>query len=182
MTSTSIDVTNRKKNVQAWSTKQTVALFLWGLLSVPIFAVEIGEMAPSFTIESLTGDEKVSLDDFKGKVVILDFWASWCGPCLVAMPKLSALSDELPEARAALLAVSVDTNPTRAQRFMKKMGATYDSLIDLSGEVAAMYNLPGMPTTFVIDQDGKITARLVGFKPGDELELEREVVSLYENK
>ena len=88
----------------------------------------------------------------------------------------------MPHASAALLAVSVDTNPKRAQRFMKKMGATYDSLIDPSGEVAAMYNLPGMPTTFVIDQDGKITARWVGFKPGDELELEREVVSLYENK
>ena len=73
MTSTSIDVRNRKTNVQAWSIKRTIALLLWGLLSVPIFAVEIGEMAPSFTIESLTGDETVSLDDFKGKVVILDF-------------------------------------------------------------------------------------------------------------
>ena len=176
------EVRPKKKIGQGWLLGKMVAFLLGALVSASVLAVEIGETAPGFTIESLNSDETVSLGDFKGKVVILDFWASWCGPCLVAMPKLSALSDELPEARAALLAVSVDTNPKRAQRFMKKMGATYDSLIDPSGEVAAMYNLPGMPTTFVIDQDGRITARLVGFKPGDELELEREVVSLYENK
>ena len=177
---TLIEVRSSRQSGQAWLLGKMVAFFLGVLMSASIPAVEIGEPAPSFTIESLTSDETVSLDDFKGKVVILDFWASWCGPCLVAMPKLSALSEALPKEKAALVAVSVDTNPRRALRFMKRMGATYDSLIDPSGEVAAMYNLPGMPTTFVIDQDGKVAAQLVGFKPGDEAELEREVASLYD--
>ena len=177
---TLIEVRTSKRTGQRWLLGKIVAFLLGALMSASVLAVEIGETAPSFTIESLNSDETVSLDDFKGKVVILDFWASWCGPCLVAMPKLSALSDALPKEKAALVAVSVDTNPKRALRFMKKMGATYDSLIDQSGEVAAMYNLPGMPTTFVIDPDGKVAARLVGFKPGDEAELEREVAGLYD--
>ena len=141
---TSIEVRTSKRIGQRWLLGKMVAF----LLGVPMSAsvpAEIGETAPSFTIESLNSDEAVSLDDFKGKVVILDFWASWCGPCLVAMPKLSALNDALPKERAALVAVSVDTNPRRALRFMKKMGATYDSLIDPSGEVAAMYNPLGCP-------------------------------------
>ena len=151
------------------------------LISLGVHAAEVGEKAPSFAIVSLTSNETVSLEDFKGKVVILDFWASWCGPCLVAMPKLSALSDSLPHDKAALLAVSVDSDPRRAKRFMMKMGATYDSLIDPEGDVAGMYDLPGMPTTFVIDQEGKITAQLVGFSPGDENKLLHNVATLYDN-
>ena len=156
--------------------------FSLGLLTgLGVLAAEVGEKAPSFSIVSLTSNETVSLDDFKGKVVILDFWASWCGPCLVAMPKLSALSDSLPNDKAALLAISVDSDPRRAKRFMTKMGATYDSLIDPEGDVAGIYDLPGMPTTFVIDQEGKITAQLVGFTPGDEDKLLRDVATLYDN-
>ena len=64
---------------------------------------------------------------------------------------------------------------------MTKMGSTYDSLIDPEGDVAGMYDLPGMPTTFVIDQEGKITAQLVGFTPGDEKKLLRYVATLYDN-
>ena len=157
-------------------------VFAIGLLTgLGVHAAEVGNKAPSFAVVSLTSNETVSLDDFKGKVVILDFWASWCGPCLVAMPKLSALSDSLPNDKATLLAISVDSDPRRAKRFMTKMGATYDSLIDPEGDVAGMYDLPGIPTTFVIDQEGKITAQLVGLTPGDEKKLLRYVATLYDN-
>lgn len=149
-----------------------LALNSW---SSAAMGAEIGEQAPSFTGSRLSDETRVSLEAFKGKVVVLDFWASWCGPCLLAMPKLEALSKGFEKDSAVLLAVSVDTDPARAKRFMKKMGVSYDSLIDPEGEIAASYELPGMPTTYVINSKGVITERFVGFRSGDEVELLRAV-------
>lgn len=134
-------------------------------------AVEVGDSAPQFSAPTLGGEGPVSIADYAGKAVILDFWASWCGPCLVAMPELERLSNALEPESAVLLAVSVDSDPKRAARFMRKMGVSYDSLIDTDGKIAAQYDLPGMPTTYVINPEGLIVARHVGFKPGDEAKL-----------
>jgi len=143
-------------------------VFAWSANTV---AVEVGEPAPQFGALTLGGERTISLAEYAGKVVILDFWASWCGPCLVAMPELERLSNALEPESAVLLAVSVDSDPKRAARFMRKMGVSYDSLIDMDGKIAAQFDLPGMPTTYVINPEGLIVARHVGFKPGDEAKL-----------
>lgn len=143
-------------------------VFAW---SANTIAVEVGEPAPQFGALTIGGERAISLAEYAGKVVILDFWASWCGPCLVAMPELERLSNALEPESVVLLAVSVDSDPKRAARFMRKMGVSYDSLIDSDGKIAAQYDLPGMPTTYVINPEGLIVARHVGFKPGDEAKL-----------
>lgn len=130
-------------------------------------------MAPDFTLMDLDGNE-VKLSDYKGKVVFLNFWASWCGPCKTEMPDFERVSKEFSEGEdAVLLAVNLTDGfretEDKARKFITDNGYTMKVLLDTSGSAANSYNIYSIPTTYVIDRDGSIFTYMEGARPGKVL-------------
>lgn len=116
----------------------------------------VGDIAPDFELPTLDG-EPVRLSSFRGKVLLLNFWATWCGPCRKEMPHLQRLHEEFSEDRFALIGV-VDEKPEEVRQFLAEREITYPSLFDKQHDVFHLYGVTGIPMTVVIDTDGKIVA------------------------
>ena len=121
----------------------------------------IGQPAPDFKLQNLDG-ESVSLSDFKGKAVLVNFWATWCGPCRIEMPYLQEIYEEWSEQGLVLLAVNIGESPAKVKDFMEKYNLSFPVLLDAKTTVAREYNVSGIPTTFFIDKDGVIQVKIVG--------------------
>jgi peroxiredoxin len=133
-----------------------------------------GAPAPDFTVESQNG-ESVQLSDYKGKVVVLKFWATWCGPCIASMPHFEKIYQKAKPQGVELLAVCVsDEKPAYQQWLVKnKSNYTYPFFFDPAGKTPNMsisgrlYNVTGIPTVYIIDKDGKVAESIVGYSEGD---------------
>jgi cytochrome c biogenesis protein CcmG, thiol:disulfide interchange protein DsbE len=118
--------------------------------------------APDFELKELSGGT-MRLSDYRGKVVLLNFWATWCGPCVREIPDLIALRAELGPDRIEILGVSLDTmGESVVAEFVQAHGMTYPVAIDTSGVAARYGGIRGIPTTFVIDAEGRIAESIVG--------------------
>ena len=145
----------------------SVILSLSILFTAAASAVSEGDLAPDFTLPTLDGQESKSLSASHGKVRYLDFWASWCIACRVSIPEMIVMQQELGEERLAVIAISVDEWIDDATRFLSRYSVNYDNLSDPHGKIAEAYGLLAMPTSLVIDPEGRITLIHQGFKPGD---------------
>lgn len=113
-------------------------------------------MAPDFTLEDLDGND-VSLSDYRGKIVVLNFWAVWCRYCVEEMPDFDALNKELEESGdAVILAVNVQESSKTIQDFLTEKDFSLNVLLDKDGAIASTYGIPGLPTTFFINPDGSL--------------------------
>lgn len=134
-------------------------------LCLPFYAKKPKDSAPTpdFTLETLEG-QKITLSGLKGKVVLLDFWATWCGPCKESIPHLTQLYKNYQEKGFELIGMSTDRQGDSeiVRRFVKSMEIPYP-IIMTPEEVARRYKITGLPTTILIDRKGKIRERLVGF-------------------
>jgi len=154
-------------------------LSLASLLSASsVAALEAGDEAPDFALPSLTGDGTVELASYRGKLVYLDFWASWCAPCLTAIPEIETLRQELPADRFQVIAVNLDQKPRKALRFLEKNPIGYPSASDPDGRLPTQFGVDTMPTSYLIDGNGVIRLVHRGFKRGDGEELRREIRAL----
>jgi len=158
-------------------------LCLLGLLTQPVNAgVQVGESAPALALPLLPGasTELFTLESLRGKVVYLDFWASWCGPCRVSFPQLELLRQELGPQGFEVLAVNVDEFEPDALGFLDEMKVTYPIVRDGSGDSPRTYGLLGMPTGYLIDRSG--TLRLVheGYRKSDGAILRAAILELLE--
>jgi len=117
--------------------------------------------ATDFTLENLEG-VKVSLKDFKGKAVFLNFWATWCGPCQWEMPAMEKLWQKFKNDKFVIIAVNIREGKEMVKSFMKEKGYTFPVLLDSKGEVARTYGIRAIPTTFLIDVEGKIMGKAIG--------------------
>lgn len=130
-------------------------------------AVGVNADAPDFTLETLAGGN-LRLQEHRGDVVLINFWASWCGPCRQEMPILDRLHQRYEEAGFAVLGVNVEGKRKPAEKIAKKSKVTFPVLIDAGQKVSETYDLEAMPTTVVVDRDGKVRYIHRGYKPGDE--------------
>jgi len=123
----------------------------------------IGYTAPDFELADLDG-RMHRLSDLRGKVVLLNFWATWCGPCRIEMPTLQALHEDLGGRDLQVLAVAGDLEGERLVRpFMEELGLTFPGLLDASGKVQDLYFVNALPMSFLMDRNGVIVNKLVGF-------------------
>jgi thiol-disulfide isomerase/thioredoxin len=116
--------------------------------------------APDFVLEDLEGN-KVSLSDYIGQNVFLNFWASWCGPCKAEMPDMELIQQSYGD-QVVILAVNVGENAATASGFKEDYGLTFEILLDQDNNVARLYSVTGIPTSYFIDKEGNIIAGYVG--------------------
>lgn len=129
--------------------------------------------AASFDLQDLAGATH-SLDAYRGSVVFLNFWATWCGPCRTEMPAMQALHERLAAgADFVMLAVNLQEDAGQVRRFAAEMGLSFQILLDSSGEIAAAYGARTLPMSYLIDKDGSILARVIGIRTWDQPEFER---------
>lgn len=133
------------------------------LASINVFADE----APDFTLPTNSG-ENLRLAELRGNVVMLNFWASWCGPCRQEMPLLDAMSQRYSAAGFTLLGVDVEEDSTDAKKIVKDLKISYPILFDTENKVSKLYSVETMPTTVMIDKKGQVRYVNHGYKPGDE--------------
>jgi len=126
-------------------------------------APQIGYTAPEFTLSDIH-DAQVSLSDFRGRVVLLNFWATWCGPCRIEMPTLQALTEDYAALPFAVLAVAGDfEGKAKVAPFMEDMGLTFPGLIDQDSRIQDLYLVNALPMTYVLDKQGTVVYKMVGF-------------------
>ena len=124
--------------------------------------VKEGEDAPNFTLKNLDGKE-ISLSEFRGKHVLINFWATWCGPCKIEMPSLEALYERFKDKNFALLAISNDMfGANIVKPFVKTHKINFPVLLDQRLKVSNAFGVVSLPTTFMIDPQGKIIGALFG--------------------
>lgn len=144
-------------------------------------AALVGKPAPDFASESVTGEGPTSLKDAKGSVIILDFWATFCGPCKKSFPKYQALVEQF-GGEVNVLAVSVDEpdSVTKDQiaEFAKATGVKFAVVWDKDQSAVKLYSPPTMPTSFIIDKEGVVRHVHAGYKDGEEDQIGEEVKAL----
>ena len=139
-------------------------------------ALEVGAEAPNFQLPTLDGDE-LSLISLRGQVVLVDFWATWCGPCRQKMPALQRLYEEFAGRGVEIVAISVDAQSEKVAPYARSEGLTFPILLGSVTE-QVRYRVTGLPTLFVVDQSGVIRYQHVGYVPGSEAALAEEIEAL----
>jgi cytochrome c biogenesis protein CcmG/thiol:disulfide interchange protein DsbE len=136
----------------------------------------IGKPAPIFTLRTVDGSSSLSLKDLRGRVVVIDFWASWCSPCRKSLPRLAEL--ETHEQRVKVLAVNVDDQRINAVEFLKRNKLKITSVYDANKDVAGNYDIPAMPSALIVDKSGIVRFVHPGYSEKDLDTIKREVESL----
>lgn len=156
-----------------------IILFLTVCFSSPAFS---GEKAADFTLPDING-KKVSFSEFKGKVVVLNFWATWCGPCRAEMPSLNNLYNEYKDKGLVVLAVSVDASEKPVKSFARELKLTFPVLMDKDKAVSFdEYAALGLPTTFLIDKNGIVIEKIMGEREWDSPQMKEKILKLLGGK
>jgi len=138
-------------------------------VALPALAAPTGAPAPTFTLSSSGGSE-VSLAQYKGQVVMINFWASWCGPCRQEFPLLESIYKKYGRMGFTLIGVNVEPDSKAANDWLKQTPVSFPILYDKDSKVSKLYDVAGMPSTVLIDRSGKLRMLHRGYKPGDENE------------
>lgn len=150
-------------------------------------AAEVGARAPEVRLVSLTGDT-LALSDYRGQVVLLNFWATWCPPCVRELPAMERAYDALRDRGFTVLAVAVDAMPAsdgqgpgaNVRQFVDRFDLSFPILLDRTGDTEMEYGVTGLPTSYVIGPDGVIESRVIGAREWDSAEYTQRFLELME--
>lgn len=158
-------------------TMRICMLLLFVAATGAIHAEEISGVAPDFTLKSRSG-KNLKLSEFRGQVVMLNFWASWCGPCRQEMPLLDQLYQRYRSMGFTILAVNVEDTSGDALKMLEEVPVRFPVLFDPDNAVSDTYGVEAMPSTVLIDRDGNMRYAHLGYMPGYELDYDREIKGL----
>jgi peroxiredoxin len=137
-----------------------------------------GDRARDFEQKTLNGST-LKLSQLRGKVVLLDFWASWCEPCKRELPILAKMAPRLKEKGVEIVAVNIDEKKDNAESFIKSHAPGLTVVYDKDKSIVGQYEPPKMPSSFIIDRNGVIRAINAGFDAGDEAKIEKQLTSIH---
>jgi len=170
------------------------ALFFLIVLALPLLGIsqpvakgidtapDVGRYAPEFKLTDING-KRVALSDLRGKVVLLNFWATWCGPCRAEMPSLGNLYEALKGKGFVVIAVSVDTSEKPVKPFVSEKRISFPVLMDKDKEVAFdQYGVFGLPTSFLIDRRGVIVEKFMGERDWGSSDIKNKVLRLLDGR
>ena len=147
------------------------------LLAMTVNAGELSGPAPNFSLMSRSG-EQVSLEDFKGQVVMINFWATWCGPCRREMPHLEALHQRYSNLGFTLLGINVEDDTRGVEKFLRETPVSFEVLYDPTNKVSALYDVIAMPSTVMVDREGNLRFMHHGYQAGFEHEYQAQIRAL----
>ncbi len=148
--------------------KVLIGLALTAIAATSVASSDLaGRPAPDFALRSSTG-ENLRLSEYRGDVVMINFWATWCGPCRQEMPLLDDLYNRYQRVGFNLLGVNIDDDSSRAMDMMAELGVNFPVLFDDRKEVSRMYDVDAMPVTILVDREGNVRYVHQGYKPGYE--------------
>lgn len=153
------------------------AAMLGALLAAPAAAVTVANAAPDFTLRRVDGPN-LRLQEQRGRVVMVNFWATWCGPCRQEMPHLNRLHAKYRDAGFLLLGVNIDEDVNKAVGLSSRLGLQFPILLDTEKKVSRLYDLTTMPSTVLIDRDGRVRHVHLGYKDGVEQTYEKQIREL----
>ena len=153
------------------------ALAAWAGNSLAVLPSAAAGSAPDFTLRSADGPN-VRLQEQRGRVVMVNFWATWCGPCRQEMPHLNRLYGKYRDAGFVLLGVNIDEDQAKAVGLAARLGLQFPVLLDTDKTVSRLYDLSTMPSTLLIDRDGRMRYLHLGYREGYENTYERQIREL----
>lgn len=158
--------------------KQTgVLLVLAALFTASAQAEVLEGPAPDFTLKSRSG-ENIKLSELRGEVVMINFWASWCAPCRQEMPLLEDMYKKYSDLGFVLLGVNVEEDSSKASELLREVPVSFPVLYDNTNKVTKMYDVVAMPSTVMVDRDGKMRYLHRGYLPGYENEYVKQIKEL----
>jgi thiol-disulfide isomerase/thioredoxin len=149
----------------------------FALVSTATSAAGVGDPAPAFALRDAHGDA-LALDALRGRVVYVDFWASWCGPCRRSFPWINELQGRYGARGLAIVAINVDKSPADAARFLERNPAQFPIAYDQAGATPLTYGVQGMPSSYLIDAQGKVVEVEQGFHDERKAALEQRIQAL----
>jgi peroxiredoxin len=155
--------------------KHVVVLLLLAVFSSASMAEE--KTAPDFTLPAHKGGT-IQLSKLRGKVVYVDFWASWCGPCRRSFPWMNAMHKRYGAKGLVIVAVNLDREAALANKFLKELPPDFHVVFDPKGDVAKRYGIPGMPSSYIIGRNGRIQYSHAGFREANKADLESRIKTL----
>jgi peroxiredoxin len=169
------------KRIRTLRMAAAVMAVMAGMLAAPVGAGSALPPAPDFTLPARAGGD-LSLSGLKGQVVLINFWATWCGPCRKEMPLLEQIYARYKGLGFTLLAVNVEEDSAGAEKWLKDTPVTFPVLFDRQNAVSKLYDVTAMPSTVIVDRKGQVRFVHYGYTPGTESEYQDQIRSLIREK
>lgn len=160
------------------SMKKLLVLALLPVIWQPVYALEVGQIPPACPVQMQAQQTSLKLDDYKGKVVLIDFWATWCGPCQKSMPFFNSLRNERQKDGFEIVAINVDEDQETARQFLLSHPVDYPIAFDPGGECPKAYQVAVMPSSYMLDKTGKVRYIHLGYRDSDQAELREHLQNL----